>query len=100
VIRSKVLTALQRTTDRENQITVGYIQKTYMSRPSDSPTSPDGLRVISNRLRGSLRASRTRFDNNGLLSSIGSTWSMPGFWNGRHHAAARHRSEEREGFIF
>ena len=69
---SQVLTALQRTTDRENQFTVGHIQKDYMSLPGDGPTAPDGLRVKSNRLRGSLRASKARFGDDGIVSSIGS----------------------------
>jgi hypothetical protein len=69
---SRVLRALQRTTDRENKITVGHIQKYYMSLPSDGPTAPDGLRVKSNRLRGSLRANPAGFNEDGLVSSIGS----------------------------
>lgn len=69
---SQVLTALQRTTDRENQFTVGHINKAYMSLPGDGPTAPDGLRVKSNRLRGSLRASRARLGGDGIVSSIGS----------------------------
>ena len=69
---SKVLSALARTTDQQNQYTVGHIQKDYMSLPSDGPTAPDGLRVKSNRLRSSIRASRTQWDANGMVSSIGS----------------------------
>lgn len=69
---NQVLPALIRTQDGETQVTVGYIQRTNMSLPADGPTSPVALRVISNRLRGSLSASRTVSGADGLRSAIGS----------------------------
>jgi len=75
---AKVALALAGTMDRENQFTVGHIQKDYMSLPGDGPTAPDGLRVKSNRLRGSLRASKARFGGDGIVSSIGSNVAYAG----------------------
>ena len=69
---SQVAEALKREMDKQNQLTVGWIQKQYLSFPQTGPTRPDGLRVISNRLRGSLRASQATFDSQGITSAIGS----------------------------
>ena len=70
--RSKVLPALQRAMDRQNTLTVSYIQRNNMSLPKDGPTSLSGLRVRSNRLRSSLRASRATITGDGIQSAIGS----------------------------
>ena len=67
-----VLSVLSRVMDQENQFTVSHIWERYLSFPKDQPATMDGLRVVSNRLRGSLRASKTRLTESGLESSIGS----------------------------
>lgn len=61
-----------RAMDQENQITVGLIQRDRLNFPRTGPTSPIGCRVITGRLRGSLRASRTTISGDSLVSSIGS----------------------------
>jgi len=72
---SQVLGALARTMDRENQYTVALIQRANLSYPRTGPSVPDGLRVQTNRLRSSIRASKARFAGAGLESSIGSNVS-------------------------
>jgi phage gpG-like protein len=64
--------ALARTTDCENQLTVAFIQENYLSFPKDGPVQETGLRVISNRLRGSIRATPAEITADGVTSSIGS----------------------------
>lgn len=55
--------------DLENQITVGSIQKTKLSQ-----RGPNTLGVITNRLRGSIRASKAVITSGGdVTSSIGSS---------------------------
>ena len=68
---SRVLTSLARTMDRQNLLTVSHIQQAYMS----GPTSPVSLSVRTNRLRGSVRPTKTLLDSQGLESSIGSNVS-------------------------
>jgi len=58
--------------DKQNQFTVSHIQQRYMSLPKDGPTSLDGLRTISNRLRASVRASRSEIAEAGVKSAMGS----------------------------
>lgn len=58
--------------DRQNQFTVSRIQSRYLSYPKSGPTQADGLRVISNRLRASVRASKAVPTATGVVSSIGS----------------------------
>lgn len=58
--------------DRENQFTVGHIQQKYLSFPKTGPTQAIGLRVQSNRLRGSLRATKAIATADTVKSSIGS----------------------------
>jgi len=47
---------LRRTMDEEDQYTVGHVMTRYLSFPATGPTTLEGLRSISNRLRGNLRA--------------------------------------------
>jgi hypothetical protein len=42
--------------DRQNQHTVSRIQSAYLSFSKSGPTQSIGCRVITNRLRGSIRA--------------------------------------------
>lgn len=69
---AKILPRLARVIDYQNQLTVAHIQRDYLSLPKDGPTSMDGCRVITNRLRGSIRAQKSTLDGNGIRSSIGS----------------------------
>ena len=63
--------AIARAMDKQNQLTVAHIQKTYLSFAGAGPTVPTGLRVKSNRLRGSLRASKAVNTGAGVVSAIG-----------------------------
>lgn len=42
--------------DLQNHATVGHIFRKYLSFPATGPTTPEGLRSITNRLRGALSA--------------------------------------------
>jgi len=63
---------IARALDRQNDATVSYTQRTYLSFPKHGPTVLNGLRVISNRLRGSLRSSKAVIDATKITSAIGS----------------------------
>jgi hypothetical protein len=67
-----VLPALARAMDYQNQLTIAHLQRDYLSYPKGGPSVPDGLRVQSNRLRSSARATKTIFSDAALESSIGS----------------------------
>jgi len=58
---------LARAIDRENQFTVGYIQRNKLSL-----RGPTTLGVVTNRLRSSIRASKARWSGTEIESSIGS----------------------------
>lgn len=58
--------------DEQNQFTVSHIQARYLSFPKGGPSVPHGLRVQSNRLRGSIRASKAVISGQSVTSSIGS----------------------------
>jgi phage gpG-like protein len=64
--------ALLHAMDYQNQLTVSHIQEAYASFPADQPTTMEGLRVISNRLRSSYRASDATITAAGVMSDIGS----------------------------
>lgn len=66
------LAAGARAMDQENQFTVSAIQKDRLSFPATGPSQAIGCRVITNRLRGSLRATKTVIAYDSLVSSIGS----------------------------
>jgi hypothetical protein len=61
--------------DEQNDLTTSHIQQRYMSFPKDGPTTMDGLRVVSNVLRRSIRYSKAVVTGDGLESSIGSNVS-------------------------
>ena len=69
---SVVLKGLLRTMDKQNQLSVSYIQRNYMSLPGDGPTSSTSTRVHTNRLRSSMRASQATLSGDGIVSAIGS----------------------------
>jgi phage gpG-like protein len=56
----------------ENDLTISYIQKEYMSFPKDGETVFPGLRAISGRLRGSLHAAKPEMAGESVTSGIGS----------------------------
>lgn len=62
-----ILNAVARKMDYENQLTVGHIQKTKLSQRGEMT-----LGVVTNRARGSLRASRAAVLGQEVRSSIGS----------------------------
>lgn len=69
---------LLRTMDEQNQITVGHIQLAYLSFPRDFIGPVNGLRVRTNRLRGSLWAAKARAAGVQLVSSIGTNVNYAG----------------------
>jgi len=55
----------------QNQLTVAHIQRQYLSFSKSSPPVPEGLRVQSNRLRASIRATDPRISGDEITTSIG-----------------------------
>ena len=47
---------MRRVMDEQDEYTVGHVFTRYLSFPATGPTKPEGLRSITNRLRGALRA--------------------------------------------
>jgi len=68
----RLLVAIARGMDLANQESIGVIQRDFMSFPKNQPTTMAGLRVISNRLRGSVRASKAVISGQEVTSTIGS----------------------------
>lgn len=68
----RVLVAIARGLDDANQLTVGVIMHDFLSFPKDSPPTLEGLRAQSNRLRGSVRASKAVISGDAVTASIGS----------------------------
>lgn len=62
-----MLEAIARALDLENELTVGHIQRTKLSR-----RGPTTLGVVSNRLRSSARRTEARVYADGVESSLGS----------------------------
>lgn len=67
-----MLDDIAKSMDLQNQLTVGHIQKDYLSFPRSGPSTPIGCRVQTNRLRGSIRASQAAISGNQVVSAIGS----------------------------
>lgn len=63
-------TELKRVMDEQDQLTVGHIFQRYLSFPASGPTTPEGLRAISNRLRGNLNAVPARVVNGGVAGGV------------------------------
>jgi phage gpG-like protein len=66
-----MLGAMMAAKDNENQLTVAHIVRNYASFPQDEPTTMDGLRTISGRLRANYRASAPKLEGNNIVSAIG-----------------------------
>jgi hypothetical protein len=91
---ANVLQAIAAGMDYQNQLTLAHIVRDSMSFPKDGPAMPIGTRVQTNRLRGSMRASKARIEGQTVASGIGS--------NVEHAAAmefgsAPHRIEAKNG---
>lgn len=88
---------IARTMDRENQITVGHIQRDKLSQ-----RGPLTLGVVTNRLRGSIRASKAQIDNSGskavIVSSIGTNVIYAGVHEYGFRGRVTVRAHTREGF--
>ncbi len=56
----------------QNNLTVRHIDIDYLSFPKDQPPVDIGLRAVSGRLRGSLRASPAEVSGQSVVSGIGS----------------------------
>lgn len=67
----RALRGIARGMDQANQITIGVIQKDFLSYPKQGPTTSEGLRVITNRLRGSIRASKAVISGDTVTAAIG-----------------------------
>ena len=65
--------AIARTLDKQNELSVGYIQKTKLSQ-----RGPTTLGVITNRLRGSIRKSNAVVRGDAVESAIGSNVAYAG----------------------
>lgn len=71
--------AMARALARQNQLTVSYIQSKYLSFPKNGPTVLNGLRVVSNRLRGSVRATKpVLIGDGGVRATIGTNVKYAG----------------------
>src|SRR5882672_11087002 len=68
----EALAGMVKVMDYENLFTIGHIQQAYLQFPSDGPTTPIGLRHITGRLYGSIRASRSVIEEQSVSSAIGS----------------------------
>jgi phage gpG-like protein len=68
----KVMGAVAQAMERENALSVGAITTERLSFPKEGPTVAIGLRVITNRLRGSIRATVPEISGTDVTSTIGS----------------------------
>ena len=87
----RTLAAIAHAKDEQNNLTVRYTAEKYMSFPKDQPTTMIGLRAISSRLRGSLRASKAVTGEQSVESGIGSNMKYAAIQElgGRIHRSAR-----------
>lgn len=74
----RVLEVVRQVMDEQNQFTVGHIQRKYMSFPKQGPSTLEGLRVQTNRLRASLRAAAAQIAGTAVVSGIGSNVKYAG----------------------
>lgn len=70
---TRMALAVARAMDRQNQRTIGYAQRTYLSGPR-----PGKLGVRTNRLRSSLSASAAVVSGNTITSTIGTNVAYAG----------------------
>jgi phage gpG-like protein len=94
--------AIAQEVDRQNELTVSHIQRKYLSFPftkktggrvSKQPTTLEGLRIISGRLRGSIRRTTATVQNDSVTAAIGSNVKYAGIheFGGRIQMPARAR---------
>lgn len=69
----RMLQAVARAIDRENQHTIGHIQRAYLTGPR-----PQKLGVVTNRLRGSIHAAPAVVNGSRIDSSIGTNVAYAG----------------------
>jgi hypothetical protein len=72
-LRQKILRSIADATDLQHQATIGHIQEKRMSADKFNPPRPPSegvLRTLTNRLRGSLRASKATISESGVTSAI------------------------------
>ncbi len=74
-IPTEGLIAMAKALDQQNHLTVGHAFRKYLSFPKDGPTTPIGLRAISNRLRGSYAPAPAVISGQRIESAIGSNVS-------------------------
>ena len=69
---AQVLQALRKSTDLQNELTVGHIQATRLSGKGPFPVDEGRLGVVTNRLRSSLRPAAATVNGTQIESSLGS----------------------------
>ena len=67
-----VLGAVCRALDEQNQLTIGEATSKRLSFPKEGKATPEGLRVVTNRLRQSITAAKARVVGTQVVSGIGS----------------------------
>ena len=72
---SQVLRALARTMDQQNQLTIRYTVQNRLNGVGPYPVAEHRLGFRSGVLKASLRSSKPRFEDGGLVSSIGTNVS-------------------------
>lgn len=68
----RVLEALRKSTDLQNELTVGHIQAARLSGKGPFPVDEGRLGVVTNRLRSSLRPAKAVVNGTQIESSLGS----------------------------
>ncbi len=75
---ARALAATARALDEQNELTVSAIISRRLSFNRDPPSTPDGLRVQSGRLRSSMRRTKAAIQGTGVVSSIGTNVKYAG----------------------
>ena len=73
-----VMRGIARAMDLQNQLTIAQMTERRLSFPREGPTTLEGLRVITNRLRSSIRATKAVIVGDGVESAIGSNVKYAG----------------------
>lgn len=68
----RALQAIARAMDKQNQLTIGHVLKSYASFPKDQKPTMLGLRVMSGQYRRSVHASKAVVTDKAVVSGIGS----------------------------
>ena len=69
---ARAFDAVAKEMDKQNQLSIGDISTKRLNFPKEGPTVAIGLRNITNRLRGSIRATPAQVIGTGVQSTIGS----------------------------